>query len=174
MIFFVIGIILNFMLTKLGKKMKMHFLSVILLLSANLVYGHCQVPCGIYDDAVRILLIQEDFSTIKKAMSEIKNYSKKDDPQSLNQLSRWVSTKEDHATNIQNVISSYFLIQRVKSKNSNYVEHLKLLHEVMVYAMKCKQSIDNAYVDSGLRSINKFSKSYLDEHGLEHLKKLSN
>ena len=174
MIFFVISIILNFMLTKLGKKMKMHFLSVILFLSANLVYGHCQVPCGIYDDAVRIILIQEDFSTIKKAMGEIKNYSKKDDAQSLNQLSRWVSTKENHATNIQNVISSYFLIQRVKSKSRDYVEHLKLLHEVMVYAMKCKQSIDDAYVDSGLRSINKFSKSYLDEHGLEHLKKLSN
>ena len=174
MIFFVIDIILNFVPTTLGKKMKIYFLSVILFLSANSVYGHCQVPCGIYDDAVRILLIQEDFSTIKKAMSEIKNYSKKDDPQSLNQLSRWISTKEDHATNIQNVISSYFLIQRVKSKNSNYVEHLKLLHEVLVYAMKCKQSIDVTYVDSGLNSINKFSKSYLDEHGLEHLKKLKN
>ena len=174
MIFFVIGIILNFVQTRLGKKMKIYYLSSILILSTNLVFGHCQVPCGIYDDAVRILLIQEDFSTIKKAMSEIKNYSKKDDPQSLNQLSRWVSTKEDHASNIQNVISSYFLIQRVKSKNTNYVDHLKFLHEVMVYAMKCKQSIDETYVDSGLRSINKFSEAYLDKHGLEHLKKLSN
>ena len=62
-------------------------------LSANL-YGHCQVPCGIYDDAVRIVQIEEDIATIRKAMSIIKGLMGKSDAQSMNQLIRWVNTKE--------------------------------------------------------------------------------
>ena len=82
-------------------------LLVVLLLSTNL-YGHCQVPCGIYDDAVRIVQIEEDISTIRKAMSMIKGLSGKADAQSLNQMIRWVNTKEEHATKIQETVSSYF------------------------------------------------------------------
>ena len=33
------------------------------------LFSHCQVPCGIYDDAARIIQIKEDFGTIKKAKS---------------------------------------------------------------------------------------------------------
>ena len=74
------------------------------------LFSHCQVPCGIYDDAARIIQIKEDFETIKKAMFNIKDLSKKENALSLNQLSRWVSTKESHATDIQNRINHYFLI----------------------------------------------------------------
>ena len=45
-------------------------LVLILNFSSNL-YGHCQVPCGIYDDAVRIVQIEEDIATIRKAMGMI-------------------------------------------------------------------------------------------------------
>ena len=41
------------------------FLSYFLL--QGFVFAHCQVPCGIYNDAVRIIQIREDFSTIQKA-----------------------------------------------------------------------------------------------------------
>ena len=30
------------------------------------IYGHCQVPCGIYDDAVRIVQVEEDITTKRK------------------------------------------------------------------------------------------------------------
>ena len=33
--------------------------------------AHFQVPCGIYDDALRVISIQEDFETINKAINEI-------------------------------------------------------------------------------------------------------
>ena len=89
---------------KLNKLMSFVF---ILALSSNL-YGHCQVPCGIYDDAVRIVQIEEDIATIRKSMSMIKGLSGKSDAQSLNQMIRWVNTKEDHATKIQDTVSSYF------------------------------------------------------------------
>ena len=44
-----------------------------LLLSVSYIFGHCQVPCGIYDDARRILEIEEDVKTIEKAMVNIES-----------------------------------------------------------------------------------------------------
>ena len=153
--------------------MKKYLILLTLLLNIGLLYPHCQVPCGIYDDAVRIVTIKEDFATISKAMVEIKTLSAKNDPQSLNQLNRWTVTKEEHATNIQKVVSDYFLTQRVKSKNKNYDRHLRFLHELLVSAMKCKQTVESKNIDNGLKSLDNFVNIYFDEHGLEHLKKMS-
>ena len=153
--------------------MKKYLVLLTLLLNTGLLYPHCQVPCGIYDDAVRIVTIKEDFATISKAMVEIKTLSAKNDPQSLNQLNRWIVTKEEHATNIQKVVSDYFLTQRVKSKNKNYDRHLRFLHELLVSAMKCKQTVESKNIDNGLKSFDNFVDIYFDEHGLEHLKKMS-
>ena len=153
--------------------MKKYLILLVLMLNIGLLYPHCQVPCGIYDDAVRIVTIKEDFATISKAMVEIKTLSAKNDPQSLNQLNRWIVTKEEHATNIQKVVSDYFLTQRVKSKNKNYDRHLRFLHELLVSAMKCKQTVESKNIDNGLKSLDNFVNIYFDEHGLEHLKKMS-
>ncbi len=153
--------------------MKKYLILLTLLLNIGLLYPHCQVPCGIYDDAIRIVTIKEDFATISKAMDEIKTLSDKNDPQSLNQLNRWIVTKEEHATNIQKVVSDYFLTQRVKSKNKNYDRHLRFLHELLVSAMKCKQTVESKNIDNGLKSLDNFVNIYFDEHGLEHLKKMS-
>ena len=153
--------------------MKKYLILLTLLLNIGLLYPHCQVPCGIYDDAIRIVTIKEDFATISKAMVEIKTLSAKNDPQSLNQLNRWIVTKEEHVTNIQKVVSDYFLTQRVKSKNKNYDRHLRLLHELLVSAMKCKQTVESKNIDNGLKSLDNFVDIYFDEHGLEHLEKMS-
>ena len=124
-------------------------LVLFLILSGGL-YGHCQVPCGIYDDAVRIVQIEEDIATMRKAMSMIKGLSGKSDAQSLNQMIRWVNTKESHANNIQETVSSYFLAQRIKPKKKGeagrqkYVNQTLLLQQLIVAAMKCKQNVDQS------------------------------
>ena len=164
---------LIFMITTVEKNMKKYLILLALILNVGLVYPHCQVPCGIYDDAVRIVTVKEDFATISKAMSEIKSLSAKNNPQSFNQLNRWIITKEEHANNVQRVVSDYFLTQRIKSKNKNYDKHLRLLHELLVSAMKCKQTVDSQHVDKGLKSLDKFVNVYFDDHGQEHLKKMS-
>ena len=153
--------------------MKKYFIYLSLLLNTGLLYPHCQVPCGIYDDAVRIVMIKEDFATISKAMSEIKTLSEKNDPLSMNQLNRWIFTKESHATNIQRVVSEYFLTQRIKKKNENYDKQLIVLHELLVSSMKCKQTVESKNIDKGLKSLTNFTKIYFDDHGLEHLNKMS-
>ena len=100
------------------------YLLLIILFNLEFLLAHCQVPCGIYDDAMRIMLIKEDFDTIKKAINEIEDLSKKNDPQSLNQLNRWIDAKDDHASNIQKIVSDYFLTQRIKKTNGKYEDQL--------------------------------------------------
>ena len=148
-----------------------------LLLQGSLL-AHCQVPCGIYNDAARIIQIQEDFSTIQKAMTKIKELSQQQDATSMNQLTRWIITKEDHASKIQKVVSEYFLTQRIKAKTEDsefdtYVKQATTLHQILVSAMKCKQTIDEQNVILGINLIDQFIEIYFDSHGLQHLQKLS-
>ena len=148
-----------------------------LLLQGSLL-AHCQVPCGIYNDAARIIQIQEDFSTIQKAMTKIKELSQQQDATSMNQLTRWIMTKEDHASKIQKVVSKYFLTQRIKAKTEGsefdtYVKQTTTLHQILVSAMKCKQTVGLGHVDDGLHQIETFINLYFDTHGLEHLGILS-
>jgi nickel superoxide dismutase len=149
----------------------------LLLLQGSLL-AHCQVPCGIYNDAARIIQIQEDFSTIQKAMTKIKELSQQQDATSMNQLTRWIITKEDHASKIQKVVSEYFLTQRIKVKTEGsefdtYVKQATTLHQILVSAMKCKQTVDFGHVDEGLHQIETFIDLYFDTHGKDHIKQMS-
>ncbi len=139
-----------------------------------LIYSHCQIPCGIYSDAMQIIQIKEDLKTIDKAIKNINELSTKFDPQTLNQINRWISTKEAHAQNIQNIISEYFLTQRIKEDSENYVEKITILHRILISAMKCKQSIDLKNVVISIEHINEFSDLYFEKHSLKHLKDLEN
>ena len=76
--------------------------------------AHCQVPCGIYDDAARINAMLEDTTTITKAMKQLDELAGKSDATSQNQRVRWVVTKETHASHVIEVISTYFLTQKLK------------------------------------------------------------
>ncbi len=76
---------------------------------------HCQVPCGIYGDSIRIELIYEHIETIDKSMRMIDEISNQEKP-NYNQLVRWVVNKEEHAEKIQEIVSQYFLNQRIKIK----------------------------------------------------------
>ena len=148
-----------------------------LLLKGSLL-AHCQVPCGIYNDAARIIQIQEDFSTIQKAMTKIKELSLQQDATSMNQLTRWIITKEDHASKIQKVVSEYFLTQRIKAKTegsdyNTYVKQTTTLHQILVSAMKCKQTVDSEHVNKGLHQIETFIDLYFDKHGKDHIKQMS-
>ena len=48
--------------------------------------GHCQVPCGIFDDPVRVELMKEDAATVRKAMIQINELAGTPSAQSLNQV----------------------------------------------------------------------------------------
>lgn len=139
------------------------FLSVALLPTHSLI-AHCEVPCGIYDDEARFKEMMEHQTTIAKAITNINDLADTHDPNEHNQLARWITTKEDHATKTQHIISQYFMTQRIKSDDPEYVEKLKAAHAVLVDAMKCKQAADPATAEALSESIHEFQHAYGAEH----------
>jgi nickel superoxide dismutase len=139
---------------------------LVLLVDARSARAHCQVPCGIYDDAARLTRMKEDATTIGKAIDAIRTLSGEHNSKAINQVIRWVTTKEDHASHIIEVISEYFLTQKVKPVESGadgYEAYLKSLadhHAVMVAAMKCKQDADPATVDALNKAIDALAAHY--------------
>lgn len=131
---------------------------------------HCEVPCGIYGDSLRIKLIKEHIKTIEKAMMKIQEYSNASQPD-YNQLIRWVMNKESHAEKIQHIVSQYFMHQRIKltdpkdkAKHDKYVAQLTHLHEISVYSMKSKQSTDLANIGKLTDAVHAFEKVYFHKH----------
>ncbi|MGD8720062.1 MAG: superoxide dismutase [Ni] [Candidatus Zixiibacteriota bacterium] len=121
-------------------------------------FSHCQVPCGIYDDELRVKAIAEDITTVEKCMKMIDELSA-DPAANMNQIVRWINTKEYHADDIMEIAADYFMAQRIKPTAADggdayaeYVERLALMHEIMYNAMKAKQTTDPAHVEK-LRSL---------------------
>ena len=149
--------------------LKVILLFILLLITApsvfvsQLAHAHCQIPCGIYDDYARVQAMIEDATTVEKSIKLIGELSGKTDAQSKNQLVRWIMNKEKHAQNVISTISDYFLTQRVKSDQKDYVERLKKHHEVIVAAMKVKQNSDMKYATALRQSIEALV-SYYPKH----------
>ena len=132
-------------------------------------WAHCEVPCGIYDDHARVVQLLEDTKTIGKAVAQINALAGQHDPNALNQAARWIATKEEHATKIQHTIAQYFLTQRVKPVPAGgqdydpYVTKLVRHHQVMVAAMKTKQTVDPRRVEQ-LRAAIEAIAGYYPSH----------
>ena len=138
---------------------------------------HCQVPCGIYGDSMRIDMLIEDAATIEKGMKSILELERAGAGNS-NQLVRWIMNKDEHASAIQETIASYWLAQRIKAPaagadeaaTSKYHQQLSLLHGITVRAMKCKQTTDVAHVEAMRTLAREFSATYFSKEDLEHMK----
>ena len=111
--------------------------------------AHCQVPCGIFDNDCVIQSMHQDWETIQKASKQIAELSK-DLEKNIHQVTRWINTKEEHAQAMQEKVLNYFLAQRLKPDMADkdaYTAQLQLCHQIIITAMKCKQSTDQANVD---------------------------
>ena len=116
--------------------------------------GHCQVPCGIFDDPKLVAELSEACATITKAIAQVNDlFAGAMSPQTFNQATRWVNTKEEHCSKIITLIAEYCLAQRVKpladpktpfKEEQEYVNALIAHHAAMQAAMKAKQSSDPA------------------------------
>jgi nickel superoxide dismutase len=134
---------------------------------------HCQVPCGIYGDKMRIDMLMEDCATIEKAMTTLQAMDAEESP-SKNQMVRWVMTKEQHAQSIQDTVAAYWLAQRVKAPkdaagSDKYHAQLKSMHQITVAAMKCKQTTDKSHVSALRKAASEFSAGYFTAEDLKHL-----
>ena len=138
-------------------------LLVSLFLYSGIVYAHCEIPCGIYDDEMRIKMISEHIQTIEKSMNEIDKLENAGLSHHSNQLVRWIMNKEDHANQLQEIVTQYFMTQRIKFDTKDYDKKLNLLHHMLVYAMKCKQTTDLENVEALKKLVKEFSDSYFQK-----------
>jgi nickel superoxide dismutase len=134
-----------------------------LLLVTTLAAAHCEIPCGIYDDLMRIEMIREDITTIEKSMIQIAALEK-ETTGTANQLVRWIANKDKHANNIQEIVSQYFLTQRIKPGDKDYEAKLSSLHEILIASMQCKQTTDMAHVKKLRELLDRFEKLYIHTH----------
>lgn len=139
---------------------------------------HCQVPCGIYGDHLRVELLMEHAATIEKAMTQINEIGAAAKP-NWNQLVRWVNTKEQHAQEIQDQLSAYWLAQRIKAPAGSpsspedtrkYTMQLMFNHQMTTSAMKCKQTTDAANVAAFRTALEGFKAAYFSKEDMEHIK----
>jgi nickel superoxide dismutase len=147
-------------------------LFMIMLGSSIKTYAHCEIPCGIYADSVRVVLLTEHIATIEKSMKKINELSSAEKVD-YNQLVRWITNKEDHAKKIQEIATQYFMFQRVKVSDDSELQKknamlLTVLHEICVYAMKSKQTTDLKYIEKLNNSVHYFSHLYFGEKEHHH------
>jgi len=143
---------------------------IAVLAAAAPAAAHCQIPCGIYNDELRVQLVEEDITTIEKSMNEIVALGKAQ-PVNYNQLVRWVNNKEEHAQKIQDIVTAYFMAQRIKppadhndsAAMKDYVNKLTLLHAIQIHAMKAKQGTDLDEVETLRKLVAQFRVAYFGE-----------
>ena len=146
------------------KKRLFQFLCTIssLLFFVHYAAAHCEIPCGIYDDKARVSLILEHITTIEKSMNQVMEIEKSDH-HNANQLVRWVMNKENHANELQEIVAQYFMTQRIKFDAKDYDKKISILHQMLVYSMKCKQTTDLGLVEKLRELVKQFDALYFSE-----------
>jgi nickel superoxide dismutase len=146
---------------------------VLVMVFASMVYSHCQLPCGIYGDRARFDALAEHITTIEKSMKLLTELTKQDRP-NMNQMVRWVQNKEKHADELSHIVTYYFMAQRIKPVDKTkgeayekYIKKLTLLHEMLVYSMKAKQTTDLSNVEKLKTLLAEFRAVYFDKRGQE-------
>lgn len=139
-------------------------------LAAPIAFAHCQIPCGIYGDQTRFDLLREHVTTIEKSMKQIGELGKASTIDH-NQLVRWVENKETHADELSEIVTYYFMTQRIKpdahddsDSTKKYHHEIGLLHHMLVHAMKAKQTTDMQHTKKLSELIDAFEKSYMGEN----------
>ncbi len=159
------------MKNRINRKLVVGTVLVSAVVFGSLAYSHCQIPCGIYDDEARFGAMAEHITTIEKSMKEIESLSAQAKP-NMNQIVRWVNNKDQHADELSEIVTYYFMAQRIKVSSesdakayNDYVKKLTLLHRMLVDAMKAKQTTDLANVQDLRSLLEQFHAAYSGKAG---------
>ena len=158
------------------KTVALSVMSTMLLLAGRQVSAHCQIPCGIYGDALRVQMLEEHVTTIEKSIKSISELAGKSAPADVNQLVRWIANKDTHADYIAEIVTEYFLRQRIKAPQGDdaaaqkrYGDQLVALHGLLTVSMKAKQTVDPAIPGQLRDLIERLKVLYFSAEDLKHL-----
>jgi len=159
------------MKNRINRKLTVGAVLVSAVVFGSLAYSHCQIPCGIYDDEARFSAMAEHITTIEKSIKEIESLSSQAKP-NMNQIVRWVNNKDQHADELSEIVTYYFMAQRIKVSSesdakayNDYVKKLTLLHRMLVDTMKAKQTTDLANVQELRSLLEQFHAAYSGKAG---------
>jgi len=155
-------------------------LLLVMTSATPMLFAHCQIPCGIYGDHTRFTILREHISTIEKSMNQINELSA-DPAKNMNQVVRWINNKDQHADEFSEIVTYYFLAQRIKIADqsdvksfTDYQNKLVLLHQMIFYAMKAKQTTELEHVRKLNELVGAFEKIYFSPEDLKHIEEHKN
>ncbi len=103
--------------------------------------AHCQMPCGIYHDDMVFDQIDQYIETMVKGLSML-NDSKFTTVQDRNEFVRWVIQKENSSDEIAQMITIFFLQQKIKPGESDTTERVLSAHKLLFLLVQLKQTVD--------------------------------
>lgn len=110
------------------------------------LHSHCQMPCGIYHDDMVFDQIDQYVETMVKGLSILIN-SKFSTVQEHNEFVRWVMLKEKDSNETANMITTYFLQQKIKPGEDDTAKRLASAHKLLFLLVKIKQTAEYSVIN---------------------------
>ena len=104
------------------------------------LYAHCQMPCGVYHDQMIYDKIDEYYETMYKCVAAMNNNEFKTVTEK-NQFIRWVMTKDRMSDEVAEIITAYFLQQKIEPTADN-ADMVASLHKILFLLPAIKQNAD--------------------------------
>lgn len=125
------------------------------LLRCGAIEAHCQMPCGIYNDAMVFDKGDEYVLTMYKGISVLNN-SPFSTVKEKNDFVRWVINKEKMSDALAEVITTYFLQQKIKPGDSDSPKRLESAHKLLFGLVAIKQNTTLDFVEEFSKEWEKF------------------
>ncbi len=132
-----------------GKSMRKSFIvaSILALIcQTGFLSAHCQMPCGIYHDEMVFNQIDQYIETMYKGVTELKN-NKFSNVSERNNFIRWIILKESSSDEIADLITQYFLQQKIKPGEPDTVKRLLSAHKLLFELTAIKQNVELKMVE---------------------------
>jgi nickel superoxide dismutase len=108
--------------------------------------AHCQMPCGIYHDDMIFDQIDQYVETMYKGMTMLTN-SKFETPKERTEFVRWVMTKDSSSNDVSELLTTYFLQQKIKPDEEDTTKKLISAHKLLFLVVQIKQNTDRALIE---------------------------
>jgi len=135
------------------------------LLGFERAEAHCDIPCGIYDphhaQVAALTVIR-----MLDLMGDLASAPQKENLEYHNTLTRLIMVKEEHAElckrEIRVIWGDYFKQEHLEK----YPELSNLVHEIMVWGSKSRQTVSREAALQLLNSVNRFAEIFWETKGI--------
>jgi len=121
--------------------------------------AHCDIPCGIYDPHQSQVAALTVIRMID-LMNDLKQAHGPDSPDYINNMSRYVMIKEEHAEIVKREVRVIFGDYIKKEQIDKFPELPALMHQIMQLGSKSRQTADRAVALDLLKAVNRFAEIF--------------